>query len=337
LTTSEILGGFKVLQGMAGFSLVSSEKSGYSPAEICRAIARKRINLSYLSLIHSPQFWGLYIIIDPVDGPQLTLLIEETIGNRTGRSSSKAVVSLFPHKNNPDITGRLFEIFGKKDVMPDSMANSPSAISFVLKERHLEMIKKGLFESFTFSAYRTPEDWKLAQKGKEQVYKEVIASYREQRPKVYGLEYYDSGELFQVTIPDQHVPPLGTAFKGYAQTGLNLIFSSICPSEDKGKVLSFCLPGLTKGSKAGSVKESYPATGVNRLAPVALFSINGPHFGDRYGIASRLLTSFEENQIDLLCLNSTIASIVGVVPYHQLDSCIRAIKGCFDVPGVIKR
>jgi len=332
-----MLGGFKILQGMAGFSLVRSEKSGYSPAEICRAIARKRINLSYLSLIHNPQFWGLYIILDPINEPELTLLIKETIGNRTDHSSGKAVVSLFPHKNNPDITGRLFEIFGKIDVMPDSMANSPSAISFVLKERHLEMIKKGLFESFTFSAYRTPEDWKLAQKGKEQVYKEVIASYQEQKPKVYGLEYYDRSELLQVSISDQHVPPLGTAFKGYAQTGLNLILSSLCPYKDKGKILSFCMPGLTDGSKAESIKGTYPVTHVNRLAPVALFSMNGPHFGDRYGIASRLLTAFEENQIDLLCLNCTIASIIGVVPYHQLDSCIRSIKGSFDVPGVIKR
>jgi aspartokinase len=332
-----MLGGFKILQGMAGFSLVRSVKSGYSPAQICRAITRKRINLSYLSLIHNGQFWGLYTIFDPIDGPKLSPLLEETTGKRISYSSGTAVVSLFPHKNDPDITGRLLEILGKTDVMPDSMANSPSAISLVLKERHLDTIKKGLFESFTFSAYRTPEDWKLAQKGKEDVYKEVIASYQEQKPKVYGLEYYDSSELLQATISDQHMPPLGTAFKGYAQAGLNLILSSICPYGYKAKILSFCLPELTSGSNAGSIKTSHLTKPVNRLAPVAVFSMNGPHFGDRYGIASGLLTAFEENHINLLCLNCTIASIIGVVPYRQLDSCIRTIKGYFDVPGVIKR
>jgi len=34
------------------------------------------------------------------------------------------------------------------------------------------------FEPFTFSAYQTPDDWKLAQEGKEQLYKEVVATIR---------------------------------------------------------------------------------------------------------------------------------------------------------------
>ncbi len=317
--------------------MVGSEKSGYSPATICRDIATKRINLSYLSLTQNGQFWGLYIIFDPIDRSRLSTLWEETTGKQISYYSRRAVVSLFPHKNDPNIAGRLLEIFGKTAVMPDSMANSPSAISFVLKEKDLDMIKEGLFESFTFSAYRTPEDWKLAQKGKEDVYKEVIASYQEKKPKVYGLEYYDSGELIQIKVTDQHMLHLGIAFKGYAQAGFNLILSSICPYKHKDKMLSFCLPESTSGPDTGSIEISHFTTHIDRLAPIAIFSMNGPHFGDRYGIASRLLTALEEHHIHLFCLNCTIASIIGVLPYHQLDLCINTIEEYFDVPGVIKR
>jgi aspartokinase len=65
--------------------------------------------------------------------------------------------------------------------------------------------------------------------------------------------------------------------------------------------------------------------------------MNGPHFGDRYGIVSDLLTTFKKNNIDLFGLSCTIASITGVVPSPQLESAIQAIKECFEVPSITKR
>ena len=87
------------------------------------------------------------------------------------------------------------------------MANSPSAISTVLEEHLLIQASSALFGPFAFGAYRTPADWKLAQKGKEQLFKEVIATYQEKHPKTYGLEYQDHQELFTHlpgTLAHQH-------------------------------------------------------------------------------------------------------------------------------------
>jgi aspartokinase len=70
---------------------------------------------------------------------------------------------------------------------------------------------------------------------------------------------------------------------------------------------------------------------------VAVFSMNGPHFGDRYGVASELLAAFEENKIDILCLSCTIASISGVVHSSQLEATIGTIEKCFEVPAVIRK
>ena len=60
--------------------------------------------------------------------------------------------------------------------------------------------------------------------------------------------------------------------------------------------------------------------------------MNGPHFGDRFGIVSELLNAFEKNGVDLLCLGCTIASITCVVQALYLDPAIRVIKKCFEVP-----
>jgi aspartokinase len=69
----------------------------------------------------------------------------------------------------------------------------------------------------------------------------------------------------------------------------------------------------------------------------AMFSMTGPHFGDRYGIASELLRTLNNSGIDLLAFTCTIASIRGVIPMHQIEQAIQAIKNCFEVPAVTKK
>ena len=80
-----------------------------------------------------------------------------------------------------------------------------------------------------------------------------------------------------------------------------------------------------------------PEDVIDSPSPVATFSVNGPHFGDRYGITNELLHALKENHIDLLALNCTIASIIGVVPSNQIEQVIQAIQGCFDVPSITKK
>jgi hypothetical protein len=65
--------------------------------------------------------------------------------------------------------------------------------------------------------------------------------------------------------------------------------------------------------------------------------MNGPHFGDRYGIVSEILSNFNVKKIELLGLSCTIASITGVVPSSRTEAAIQAIQDCFEVPAVYKK
>jgi aspartokinase len=76
---------------------------------------------------------------------------------------------------------------------------------------------------------------------------------------------------------------------------------------------------------------------LEEVISAAMFSMTGPHFGDRYGIASELLRTLNHSGIDLLAFTCTIASIRGVVPVHQIDQAIQAIKTSFEVPAVVKK
>ena len=139
-------------------------------------------------------------------------------------------------------------------------------------------------------------------------------------------------------MDNRSITHVGAAFNELARIGLNLIFSATGSSPDEeGEILAFSLPASRDRSYAGIINDLAPDTYREKISPVAIFSMNGPHFGDRYGIVSELLTALDKDKIDLLGLSCTIASITGVMPLSQLNSSIRTIKGCFEVPSVIKK
>lgn len=332
------LGGFKILNDVVRISLIAPNETKDFPAKLCRLIAKEKINLPYITCVHDGHSWGLTIIVDATHGPKTSQLIEEAFEKILTHSSESAVLSIFPHKNNPKITGSLFEVFGREGIDPDGYANSPSALSVVLRNSMIKRAGNALFGPFSFSAYRTPADWKLAQKGKEQLYKEVVASYQEKRPKVYGLECHEGQELLHLRLNKASIDQFGSAFKEFSELGLYLTFLTTSPCQEEGKEqLLFCLPSSKERSYAEMIHRAAPEVVMESPIPVATFAMNGPHFGDRYGIVSELLHALNAGGVDLFALGCTIASIIGVVPSHQIQSAIEAIQGCFEVPTITKK
>ncbi len=338
MSVTEKLGGFKVLKDVTLISLFSPKQSKGFPSRFFRFIADKKINLPYVTCVFDDHAWGLNIAVESKDAGMALGLIEEAFEKKSIHHPDSTILSIFPHKKNPEITGSLFEAFGREGVNANALANSPSSISVVLNENVLNKASSALFGPFSFSAYRTPADWKLAQKGKEQLYKEVVASFQEQRPKVYGLEYQDNQEFLRIKLNTQSIGDFGTSFKEFARIGLNLTFLATSPCEEKGKEkVAFCLPVTKNSSYIRIMNGIAPQADTQTLAPVSTFAMNGPHFGDRYGIVSELLISLEKGDVDLLGLSCTIASITGVVPSSHIALAIEAIKACFDIPSVIER
>jgi aspartokinase len=338
MTSSLRLGGFKILQDVTLISLVSSEEAKDFPVQLCRKIAERKINIPYLSAINNDRSWGMHIMVDATNRRATSQLIDQESESISTNVSESAILSLFPHRSNPTVVGSLFEVFNREGIDMESCANSPSAVSVVVKRDLLKKAGNALLGAFSFSAYRTPEDWKLAQKGKEQLYKEVVASYQEKKSKVYGLEYQEGLEFLHVRLNGTHIGQVGVALKELARLGLYLTFLAKNPCRNQRvEELFFCLPSSLNCPNAETINRIAPQVLVDTISPVARFSMNGPHFGDRYGIASELLCAFEERDIDLLALNCSIASIIGVVPSNQIQPAIRTIQGCFEVPSITKK
>lgn len=331
------LGGFKVLKDVFWFSLLFSKQEEKSPAALCQRIADAKINLPYITYLKNAQTWGMNIAVDALEGSHLLQLLQE-MNARAIHDPKSVILSIFPHKNDPEITGGLLSALGNEGESPKAWANSPSAISIVLQEGHLNTASAALFGPFSFSAYRTPEDWKLAQKGKEKLYKEVVASYQEKQPKIYGLSVQGNQELVRIKADEAEMGRLGNVFDEFGRLGLNLTFLATGPCREAGKgLLAFCLPRSEEPSLSGVVKGIVTQSEMENRYPVATFAMNGPHFGDRYGIASGLMNVFQSKEVELLGLNCTIASIIGVVPSGQTESAIEALQSYFEIPTIIRK
>jgi aspartokinase len=336
MTAQAALGGFKILKNVTRIAIVSGGK-GF-PGDLFQTIAEAKINVPYATLVSEERFWGLNIVVEAADEERLCRLILKKYGKIFTAAPRSAVLSVFPHRRNPEISARLFEAFEQQSLEPDALANSPSTISVVLKQESIDSASHALFEPFTFSAYQTPEDWKLAQQGKEKLYKEVVASYQEQKPKIYGLEVYEGHHLVQIKLNSAKITHVGASFRGFARLSMHLTFLATSPSHEEGKrVLAFSLPASQSEAYGRVIRRIAPHVDFQEIPSVIIFSMNGPHFGDRYGIVSDLLASLDSKQVNLLALSCTIASVTGVVPREQFESALQAIQERFEVPSVTRR
>lgn len=301
-------------------------------------MAKQKTNLPFLTCGNEDWRWGLDLVIDFHDAAKAAKLIEGNFHNTNFTSAKAVILSIFPHRGKPETLGVLLDALGKEGVDPVAMANSHSSVSVVLPEDATNKATNALFGPFSFSAYRSPADWKLTQKGKEELYKEVVASYQEKRPKVYGLEWEAGQELWQVKMNRDNLRTVGEIFKGLSRLDLPLTFLVTSPSkDDRATNLFFCVPESEKSRYNDTLKKPAAGAVVAKISSVAYFSMNGPHFGDRYGIANELLMALDGVRAELMGLSCSIASISGVVPADQIHSAIQAIRGCFEVPSVKER
>lgn len=332
------LGGFKTLNDVVRISTVFKYSTGFPPPQIVNLVSRERVNIVYLSYLHHKNEWSMTLAINSRDEQVTCDLLKSQPDQSFFRCTRGVILSVFPHRKNPEIPGSLLEIFGREKIEIDALTTSPSAISVIMDKSLLNRASQALFEPFTFSSYRTPADWKLAQKGREELYKEVVASYQETYPKVYGLEYHQDQEFIRLDVNSGFAGKLGQAFRKYAALKLHLTFLSFTPQDgEKGGLTAFCFPVHDSPSSREVLEKNGLKTDLSVTRPVTVFSMNGPHFGDRHGIAAEIMKSFHKGGVHLLGLNCTIASITGVVPSRDFEKALHCIQSCFEVPNIIKK
>lgn len=336
MTLNTRLGGFKILKQVGWISFRASTGQKAAAAKFSHLMAKEKINLSFLNCAYRGHAWNLDAVVDASEAQSLSAKVEKGLGIANQKSNRSSILSLFPHKSNPEITAELIRLLADKSIQPASIAQSSSSISVVVKESLIEPVTKALFSSFDFSTYRTPEDWKLAQKGKERLFKEVVASYQEKKPKVYSLDLHENQILFRLNLYRGRVHQFCLLLERLAREGIAIPFFISSPFEKKeGWKIFLCLPGPDHNNYRRMFKDMSCLSQITSSAPVSVFSMTGPHFGDRYGIASEIFLSIQDSGTDLMGLCCSIATVTGLLPQKQVRKAAGSLQRHFDIPAVV--
>jgi len=330
------LGGFKILKGLWGVSVCCTSNEIESSVPLLQRISQKKINIPYLTLSYQTGGHGYHLLCEE---PKFSRFLDDHSTACLSRNNRDlTVLSLFPHRNDLRVLARVLEITRRQKTYIHGLASSPSALSLVLDKRNLEKLTYALFGPFTFSSYRTPSDWKLAQKGKEKLFKEVVASYQEKRPKIYGLECWRETFLAHMILEQDSFELLRALSAALAEQNARLIFVNSTPTATPRKhSISFCYTGVSEDQIHGILQRIHTEEQNFSQQEAVILNMTGPHFGDRYGLATRLLQAMSNEGVVPLAMGCTVASMGLVVSKIQAEKAVLAINREFDTLGLVEK
>jgi hypothetical protein len=108
MTDPEKLGGFKVLKETALFSPDPFKPDSRLPVTLFRVLAEHEINLSYVTCVSEKEGrWRVDMVVDFKDTHAVHRLLSKTLQQSPEQRSGAAILSIFPHRKKPGITGCL--------------------------------------------------------------------------------------------------------------------------------------------------------------------------------------------------------------------------------------
>lgn len=66
--------------------------------------------------------------------------------------------------------------------------------------------------------------------------------------------------------------------------------------------------------------------------PVAILTVYGPHFLERYGLANEFIATLAEHRLTVLSISSSVNSVSFVVHARDVEAMVRALGERFDWP-----
>jgi len=335
------LGGLKILDGRTFVAASFRGTADLLSDRYLPPIVANRINLSLLTHVAygEKQEQLTAFCTEAEAGPQSFSILRSLEMSRAAMSvsSDASILSIFPHDKNPKIAAAVFEAFGENEVHVLGVASSLSALSVVLFSSDLSKAVDSVFEPFDFPSYGSPYEWHAAYRDRSQTFREVIASYEEQIIKIYGFVSQTDLGLWLVSLPFSEMSALSSALDTIAGAGATMPFMIAQPHMQDRLLFALSLTNAHQDQVSRIFHRHLPDKAVNYGETVAMFHLHGPHFGDRFGIAHKMVSALEGEGLKLLALSCTVASISAIVPGQDLTSTLEVLKTVFEIPKTVAK
>lgn len=164
---------------------------------------------------------------------------------------------------------------------------------------------------------------------------ETIAVYWEPKPKIYGFKEVTDLSLLNIGIEPEKMSKWGLWLMESVNfdVGFHLILAKYSTHQklrlymllEKFRADSF-LSYMNERIDPGS------ENGFHLTSPVELISFQGPHFGDRYGIADAAFKALDNQRIPILIAACSGATVYIVLPENRLNDARQLLSEAFAAP-----
>jgi hypothetical protein len=235
------------------------------------------------------------------------------------------ILSVYPHHHRVGLLGFILHIFGRNEISFYHMASSNAQLTFVINPEDCDRVTELLALNLDLPPSHTPfeqkEDEELI-KFLRKKYPETRATYVEEKIRTYGIEVTQNLKLwcFSDLLPGKTMADAGKKINSCAKNDQAGFFHTCAHVPGSGLTRVFV---LTPDHVNFDCNDSWDAD---------FISFHGPHFGDRHSIAARALECLAIDDIPVLLMDCTGASIAVVLPSGQGLAAKQALMNAFETP-----
>ena len=160
---------------------------------------------------------------------------------------------------------------------------------------------------------------------------ETIAVYWEKRIKTYGFNLMDGLVLMNLEIEAGRLEDWGHRIADWGGLGVKVRLVLAQASDDGGANVSLV---LDRGDDERLEKEFSDDEGFEVVRAVEMIQFQGPHFGDRYGIAEAAFDCLAAAGLPVLAAGCAGASIHIILPEGRGAEAVARLSETFEVAGI---
>lgn len=163
---------------------------------------------------------------------------------------------------------------------------------------------------------------------------EIIAVYWEPKIKTYGFQVKTDLRLYSANISVDQMAEWGDQIENGGEESNFLMTLVQMASQETLRVHLLFDQAQRATTPPVAIDRKTALAGIDFRcdSPVELVYFQGPHFGDRYGIADAAFRALAAQSIPVLAAGCTGASIYIVVADKQAKTVIRCLSESFTVP-----
>lgn len=342
-TTTEkiVIGGLRF-----GTEQVQATLSGIAPdcdtfISFLGGLAEEKINLPFLCL--NTVYGGCAAVCmsrkdfdqyrSAVDTAQPPGLVAELI-------SSTGSLTLFPHQSRLRLLGVLLEIFGKNRLSLYSLCSSISALVINTDYTQLEQAAQALQTSFQLPENHAPfrqqtKHDRIENETVSGVHHSVVetaAVYWEPVIKIYGSSIKKDLLITTAHVPESRLSKLGTQLQAVGNGRGVFEMALMQRIDDKTYKVGLLYEKRRVEAYRGLFNPSVALFSAIEHRNAELLYLHGPHFHDRYGVASAALSNLQKEECALFAVGCSGTSIYLITPEKKAQCSADALEKIFIVP-----